>query len=164
MTGVSTCKSGYSNSSGICVEIESGDGGSSVGVIVGVVVGVIVFAGIVTFIIIYLIILPNNKNKNKNDDDISKKDSVEMNGLDVFNEIGHGATSVVYKGRWRGKDVAVKIMKQDCGGFEKELELMMKLKNPYIIEVYDKCVVSGHSGYVMAWKSARRAPWYSRAS
>ena len=47
----------------------------------------------------------------------------------------------------------MKIMKQDGGngGFSKELELMMKLKNPYIIEVYDKCVVSGHDGYVMEY-------------
>ena len=51
-TSCHNCKSGYNNSTGICVEIESKDGGSSVGVIVGVVVGVIVFAGIVIFIII----------------------------------------------------------------------------------------------------------------
>ena len=116
-TSCRICKSGYNNSGGICLEIdddESGDGGSSVGVIVGVVVGVIVFAGIVTFIIIYFIILPNNKDKK--DDDISKKDSVEMNGLEVFDEIGHGATSVVYKGRYNGKDVAVKVMRQDGSG------------------------------------------------
>ena len=151
-----TCKSGYNNSGGICVEIESRDGGSSVGVIVGVVVGVIVFGGIVIFIIIYFIIFPNNKNnknnKNKNDDDISKKDSVDMNGLEVFDEIGHGSTSVVYKGRYNGKDVAVKVMRQDGSGvFSREIELMMKLKNPFIIEVYDKCVISGHDGYVMEY-------------
>ena len=141
------------------MEIESRDGGSSVGVIVGVVVGVIVFCGIVIFIIIYFIILPNNKNKNKNknDDDVSKKDSVGLNGLEVFDEIGHGATSVVYKGRYNGKDVAVKIMKQERRrggervGFFREIELMMKLKNPFIIEVYDKCVLSGHDGYMMEY-------------
>ena len=140
------CKTGYSNSGGICTKISEGggNGGVSGGVIVGVVIGVIVIVGIVIFIIIYFIIRPNN-NKNKNDE------TIEMNGLEIFDEIGHGATSVVYKGRYNGKDVAVKIMKQDGGGFEKELELMMKLKNPYIIEVYDKCVVSGHSGYVMEY-------------
>jgi serine/threonine protein kinase len=122
----------------------------SVGVIVGVVIGVIVIVGIIIFIIIYFIILRPN-NKNKNDDDVSKNvESIEMNGLEIFDEIGHGATSTVYKGRYNGKDVAVKVMKQE-GSFEKELELMMKLKNPYIIEVYDKCVVSGHDGYVMEY-------------
>ena len=76
-----------------------------------------------------------------------------MNGLEILNEIGHGATSVVYKGRYNGKDVAVKIMKQDRGGGDltREIELMMKLKNPFIIEVYDKCVISGHDGYVMEY-------------
>ena len=74
-----------------------------------------------------------------------------MNGLEVLNEIGHGATSVVYRGRLRGKDVAVKVMKQEGGVSEKEMELMMRLKNPYIIEVYDKCVMSGHCGYVMEY-------------
>ena len=146
-TGCVKCKTGYSNSGGICTKISEsgGNGGVSGGVIVGVVIGVIVIVGIIIFIIIYFIIRPNNKDKNKNDE------TIEMNGLEIFDEIGHGATSVVYKGRYNGKDVAVKIMKQDGGGFEKELELMMKLKNPYIIEVYDKCVVSGHSGYVMEY-------------
>ena len=147
-TGCVKCKTGYNNSFGICTKISEGggNGGVSAGVIVGVVIGVIVIVGIIIFIIIYFIIRPNNNN-NKNDS------TIEMNGLEVFDEIGHGATSVVYKGRYNGKDVAVKIMKQDGGngGFSKELELMMKLKNPYIIEVYDKCVVSGHDGYVMEY-------------
>ena len=77
-----------------------------------------------------------------------------MNGLEVFDEIGHGSTSVVYKGRYNGKDVAVKVMRQDGGSggvFTREMELMMKLKNAFIIEVYDKCVLSGHDEYVMEY-------------
>ena len=125
-----------------------GNGGVSAGVIVGVVMGCVVFVGIVMFIIIYFIILPINNNNNNN-----KNGDVEMNGLEILNEIGHGATSVVYKGRYNGKDVAVKIMKQerDGGDLTREIELMMKLKNPFIIEVYGKCVISGHGGYVMEY-------------
>ena len=116
------------------------------GVIVGVVLGVIVLIGIAAFLIIYFIITPNN-NKDKE----KKKESIEMNGLEVGDEIGHGATSVVYRGRLRGKDVAVKVMRQDGKEYEKEIELMMRLKSPYIIEVYEKCDVSGHAGYVMEY-------------
>ena len=129
-------------------ENESGEGGGSdVGVIVGVVLGVIVLIGIAAFLIIYFIITPNN-NKDKKEE---KKECIEMDGLEVGDEIGHGATSVVYRGRLRGKDVAVKVMRQDGKEYEKEIELMMRLKNPYIIEVYEKCDVSGHSGYVMEY-------------
>ena len=140
------CETGYNNNNsvGICEKNEGGGGGSSVGVIVGVVVGVVVLIGIITFII-----LPNHNNKDKD-----KNDGDEVDGLEVLNEIGHGATSVVYKGRYGGKDVAVKVMKQDVGGgggFDREMELMMRLKNPFIIEVYEKCVLSGHVGYVMEY-------------
>ena len=78
---------------------------------------------------------------------------MECDGLEVYDEIGHRATSVVYKGRYGGKDVAVKVMNQnnDDEGLRREIELMKKLKNPYIIEVYDKCVLSGHVGIVMEY-------------
>ena len=132
-------------------ENEEG-GGSSAGVIVGVVLGVIVLIGIITFIIIYFIILPKMKKDKKGGSESNESGSIEMNGLEVGDEIGHGATSVVYRGRLRGKDVAVKVMNQQTGGVsEQEMELMMRLKNPYIIEVYEKCDVSGHSGYVMEY-------------
>ena len=91
-------------------------------------------------------------------DSVGVGGDVGCDGLEVMNEIGHGTTSVVYRGRLRGKDVAVKIFNQaggngDGGGGEyvREIELMMRLKNPYIIEVYDKCELSGHCGYVMEY-------------
>ena len=45
------------------------------------------------------------------------------------------------------------MIRQDEGSgvFSREIELMMKLKNSFIIEVYDKCVISGHDGYVMEY-------------
>ena len=166
-----TCKGGYLNLNGVCVdEGNSGSGGSGrgggvgVGVIVGIViVVVVVIVGIVSFMIIHFIIIPKHKNENKKNDDGDGNGRIEMNGvggdvgcdgLEVMNEIGHGATSVVYRGRLRGKDVAVKIFNQaggDDSGYVREIELMMRLKNPYIIEVYDKCVLSGHCGYVMEY-------------
>ena len=50
-------------------------------------------------------------------------------GLEVYDEIGHGATSVVYKGRYGGKDVAVKVMNQD-GGFEKRDRIDEEIEEP----------------------------------
>ena len=158
-----TCKGGYEKCDGVCVESGhsgSGGGGIGAGVIVGIVIVVVVIVGIASFLIIHFIIIPiNNKNKDKNgkmDDGSIEMDGgvVGCDGLSVMNEIGHGATSVVYRGRWRGRDVAVKIFKQGGGGGDgdvREIELMMRLKNPFIIEVYDKCVLSGHCGYVMEY-------------
>ena len=150
-TSCRTCESGYNKTNGICVKNEEG-GGNSAGVIVGVVIGCVVLIGIITFIIIYFIILPKHINNN---DKYVSMDDVGCDGLEVYGEIGHGATSVVYKGRYGGKDVAVKVINHnnddDGEGLRREIELMKKLKNPYIIEVYDECVLSGHVGIVMEY-------------
>ena len=49
----------------------------------------------------------------------------------------------------------MKILRQfggaDREGFWREIELMMKLKSPFIIEVYDKCVMPQRCGYVMEY-------------
>ena len=57
-----------------------------------------------------------------------------------FGEVaGKGATSVVYKGEWRGNQVAIKkLLEID----EKEIEILNKLAHPNIVKFLGSCTMS----------------------
>ena len=135
----------------MCVNETGGDddeGGVNVGVIVGCVIGVVVVVGACLFIVFYFIIIPHHNGGSGYENKQSKGNEMDEIGLEIGNEIGSGATSSVYKGVWRGKDVAVKIMNDEQ---KREVEMMKQLGNPNIIELYDVCVVQGRTGLVMEY-------------
>jgi hypothetical protein len=66
---------------------------------------------------------------------------LDPNGIELFSKpIGDGAFGVVYRGRWRGADIAVKVPKRQgemndahLKAFKEEIALFEKLRNPYIV-------------------------------
>jgi len=150
-TGCFTCEGGYNNVNGVCVNETGGDddgGGVNVGVIVGCVIGAVVVVGACLFIVFYFIIIPHHNRGSNDGYKLFNENEMDEVGLEIGNEIGSGATSSVYKGVWRGKDVAVKIMKEES---DREVEMMKTLHSPYIVELYDVCVVEGRTGLVMEY-------------
>jgi sterile alpha motif and leucine zipper-containing kinase AZK len=73
-----------------------------------------------------------------------KPESVEFDEKD---KIGSGGYGIVYKGRWNGKDVAVKklleekeLSKEAQLEFKTECGTMDKIKHPNIVTFYGYCV------------------------
>ena len=160
----STCKcsTGYSleNVSGmmICSKSKNNKDNNSMIIVICVMIGIII---IVIVIVVVMTIL---KKKGRNDDE--SEEGVEMDLYEV--EIGKGkkgkleikqtlydnATTIVYKGIMNNSiDVVVKIMKMWGTKLDssqsREMELMRKLKNDYIVEYYGTSVIEGRLGIVM---------------
>lgn len=70
--------------------------------------------------------------------------SLKIEGVDVKEELGGGGYGVVYKAKWNGKFVAVKVLRDDIfwghpkavEDFKKECEFLRVLKHPNIVEMY----------------------------
>ncbi|KIY95645.1 hypothetical protein MNEG_12315 [Monoraphidium neglectum] len=65
----------------------------------------------------------------------SVRDKIELGVL-----LGAGSFGRVYKGRWQGRDVAVKVMQHDAAmaaQFANEAALMMSFEHPNILEAFD---------------------------
>jgi hypothetical protein len=62
--------------------------------------------------------------------------------LDVGQKIGSGGFGAVYRGRWRGTDVAIKkLFKSDLNEeFAQEVSLMCKLRHPCVILFMGACI------------------------
>eukprot|EP00727_Mastigamoeba_balamuthi_P012038 m51a1_g7457 putative protein serine threonine (1052) ;mRNA; r:133285-137077 len=76
--------------------------------------------------------------------------------LEIKSTLGRGAMGVVYAGVWRGQPVAVKEVKADMMAFEncresvvRELELLSKLRSPYVVCFYGAVLTSKHTALVM---------------
>jgi len=63
----------------------------------------------------------------------------------ILEELGDGSTSTVYKGKYRGQLVAVKVLKETLDmkqseDFKKELAILSELRSPHVVFFYG-CVV-----------------------
>ncbi|KAK1804453.1 hypothetical protein P4O66_020039 [Electrophorus voltai] len=57
-------------------------------------------------------------------------------------ELGSGNFGLVWKGHWRGENVAVKTIREDAmteEEFKEEAEVMMKLSHPKLVQLYGLC-------------------------
>eukprot|EP01090_Pellita_catalonica_P007999 TRINITY_DN18635_c0_g1_i1.p1 TRINITY_DN18635_c0_g1~~TRINITY_DN18635_c0_g1_i1.p1 ORF type:complete len:328 (+),score=63.93 TRINITY_DN18635_c0_g1_i1:53-985(+) len=68
------------------------------------------------------------------------KHSWQLSGeeLEFDEEVGQGAFSHVYKGRFRGQTIAIKVLDKnvegsDLKGFQKELEIMSSIRSPNVV-------------------------------
>jgi len=80
-------------------------------------------------------------------------DEIEMGSV-----LGVGGYGTVYRGFWRGVDVAVKVYNQSVmadfttrGDFEREVEMCFKLRMPYIVTFYGKTVSPDKTYLVMEY-------------
>lgn len=68
--------------------------------------------------------------------------------------IGQGSISRVYKGRWEGQAVAIKLLSVPLSGadgieFSREVAIMNRLRNPCIVQFYGACLEEDNACLVM---------------
>jgi len=76
--------------------------------------------------------------------------------LDTKNLVGEGASAVVYQGRWRGSDVAIKVLKdkmteKEKTDFEKELKIFTSLRSTGVVLFYGICHKPLNTCLVIEW-------------
>ena len=71
-------------------------------------------------------------------------EGVHVEGLEIKGMLGEGSFGIVYKGKWHGKFVAVKKLKDEIlrhpsevDKFKKECGILRQLKHPNIVELYE---------------------------
>jgi serine/threonine protein kinase len=76
---------------------------------------------------------------------------IDPKEIEFTDRLGTGTSAQVYKGRYKGKEVAIKILKsggtdgkemdaKQLRDFENECEIMSKARSPYILYFYGSCV------------------------
>ena len=90
---------------------------------------------------------------------MSLREHLAGRGILLGDEVGHGATAVVYRAedRRHGRTVAVKVFTPGSGGelaedrFLREIQLAAGLQHPHILPVYDSGAADGALFYVMPY-------------
>ena len=81
----------------------------------------------------------------KNVGDFESSFIIPIKDVDLVKKIAEGGNGVVYLGRWKGINVAIKAIKtleNESGDeeFEKEVSLLASLHHPYILNFYGVCL------------------------
>lgn len=72
--------------------------------------------------------------------------ALEPSELEIMEKISAGASSRVYKGKFKGQDVALKVMKTNTEEdhletFAKELLIVTEVTSPHLVKFYGACVL-----------------------
>uniref|UniRef100_A0A4W4FAW5 Tyrosine-protein kinase n=1 Tax=Electrophorus electricus TaxID=8005 RepID=A0A4W4FAW5_ELEEL len=73
---------------------------------------------------------------------VSEKWELDPEEVTRGEELGSGNFGLVWKGHWRGENVAVKTIREDAmteEEFKEEAEVMMKLSHPKLVQLYGLC-------------------------
>jgi len=76
--------------------------------------------------------------------------------LDTRKPVGEGASAVVYRGRWRSNDVAIKVLKdkmteKEKTDFEKELKIFTSLRSAGVVLFFGVCHKELNTCLVIEW-------------
>src|SRR4029450_5064552 len=90
---------------------------------------------------------------------MSLREHLAGRGILLGDEVGHGATAVVYRAvdRRHGRPVAVKVFPPGTGGelaedrFLREIQLAAGLQHPHILPVYDSGAADGALFYLLPY-------------
>jgi ankyrin repeat protein len=77
----------------------------------------------------------------KEDDDKLMSWEIDINDLDFSKKLGDGAAGEVYKGHWRSRAVAIKVLKATndqavVDEFCREFSIMVNVQSPYLVEFF----------------------------
>lgn len=69
---------------------------------------------------------------------------LDTNELEFKEEVGQGVSATVFKGIYRGQDVAIKVLKETIGhkeksDFEKEFDMMKRIRSPNVVFFFGAC-------------------------
>ncbi len=78
--------------------------------------------------------------------------------LTLKEKIGEGAIATVYTGEWEGQPVAIKMLSAALSGqegkeFVREVQILSRLRSPFIVPFYGACLEEGHACLVMEYLS-----------
>lgn len=95
--------------------------------------------------------------KNISIQDISSKGEWEIPPTEIFvqQKIGGGSFGTVFKGEWRGTEIAIKVIKSevDTSEFEIEMDIISRLHHPNILQFLGACTVVHPHMIVMEYMS-----------
>jgi len=120
-----------------------GGGGISAGAIVGIVIGSVSGVVLLAFLLLILVVLVLAyviKSRSEPDDDWN----IAFDELEIGEQLGAGGYGTVHKAKWKGGDVAVKVMtdpdsKAARDSFANEMRAMSHLRHPNVVLFMAAC-------------------------
>ncbi|EFC36133.1 predicted protein [Naegleria gruberi] len=93
---------------------------------------------------------------NSNNSNSSQSLIIPIEEISIEKKIGEGSNGIVYLGKWKGKQVAIKSLKSDTigdeiGDFEREAAILNSLSHPNIVKFYGISMTSNHRYMVVEY-------------